>query len=67
MEWFFLISEVKDVFFAVGNDGVAGVVATLAPGYDVGRLGEVVNDFAFSFVSPLESADDGVHRMVISD
>jgi hypothetical protein len=53
---------VKDVFGAFGDDGVAGVVTALAADNDIGGLGEVVNDFAFAFVAPLEAGDYCVHK-----
>jgi hypothetical protein len=57
--------QVKDVFGAFGDDGVAGVVAALAADDDIGGLGEVVNDFAFAFVAPLEAGDNSVHEFQI--
>ena len=51
----------KDVFGVVGNHRVACVVASLATSNDVGRFGEVVDNFTFSLVAPLEAANDGVH------
>ena len=51
----------EDVFLTSCDDGVAGIVSSLASDDDVGSFGEVVDYFTFSFVSPLETGDDGVH------
>jgi len=53
--------EVKDVFFAFGNDCVPGVISALSPDDEIGFFGEEIDNFAFSFVAPLEAANDGVH------
>lgn len=37
------------------DDGVAGVVAACAPGTDVGRRGEDVDELALALVTPLGS------------
>ena len=53
--------EVQHVFRAAGDHRMAGVVAALATDHDIGCFREVIDDLAFSFVSPLETCDDGVH------
>ena len=35
------------------DDGVSGVVAPLAPGHDLGVLGQQVHQLALAFVAPL--------------
>lgn len=45
--------QVKDVFFAADENGVASVVASLHADYDVGPVNENVNNFPFAFVAPL--------------
>jgi hypothetical protein len=52
---------VEDVFRAVGDDGVSGIVSALAADNDIGSFGEVIDNFTFAFVAPLEAGDDGVH------
>ncbi len=52
--------QVEDVADALGDDGVAGVVAALAADDDVGAFGQVIDNLAFAFISPLETYDDGV-------
>lgn len=51
----------ENVFGIVGNDRVACIVASLATSDDIGRFCEVVDNFTFSLVAPLEAANDGVH------
>lgn len=53
--------EVEDVFLALDDDGVPCVCAPLAADDQVGIFGEQVYDFAFSFISPLEAYDYGIH------
>ena len=43
----------EHVFGALGDHGVAGVVAARVTGDDVGFGGEAVDDLALAFVSPL--------------
>ncbi len=57
--------QVKDVFGALGDDGVAGVVATLSADYDVRAFGQIIDDLALAFIPPLEAGDDGVHEIVL--
>ena len=52
--------QVEDVFFATVNDGVSGVVAALAADDEVGFIGQEVDDFAFAFVAPLGSDENGI-------
>ncbi len=51
--------KLQDELAAVDDDGVAGVVAAGVTGDDGEALGEDVDDFAFAFVAPLGSEDDG--------
>ena len=46
---------------AIGNDGVAGVVATLGAAAEAAARGEDVDEFAFAFVAPDGAEDDGDH------
>ena len=52
-------NKVEDEFFAVDDDGMAGVMAAGVAGHDMVALGEDVDDFAFAFVAPLGAEDDG--------
>ena len=50
-------------FFAVNNDGVSGVVASVELHDEVGVLAELVSGLAFAFVAPLGAEhDDGGHE-----
>jgi hypothetical protein len=53
-------NQVKNIFRAAMNDGVAGVVPALAPDHDVGLGGQDVDDLAFAFVAPLRADQNGV-------
>ena len=48
-------NEVENVFGAVGDDRVAGVIAALTTCNDIDRFCEIIDNFAFAFVAPLES------------
>ena len=50
----------EDVFGAVVDDGVAGVVAASSAHDDVGTFGEVIDDFTFSFITPLGADNDDI-------
>ena len=52
----------QDVLFTVSDNGVAGIVAALGAHNDVGLLGDVVDNFALSFVAPLGAGDDDVRH-----
>ena len=52
--------EVQHGFFAVDDEGVAGVVPALVAHDRACFFGEEVNDFAFAFVAPLGANDDQV-------
>ena len=55
--------EVQRVLFAVNNDGVAGIVASVELHDEVGVLAELVSGLAFAFVAPLGAEhDDGGHE-----
>ena len=47
--------EVKDVFGASDNDGVAGVIPALAAYDDFSSFGKEIDDFAFAFIAPLSA------------
>jgi hypothetical protein len=53
-------NQVQDVFFAAVNDGVSGVVTALTADDEVGVIGKKVDDFAFAFVTPLGSDENGI-------
>ena len=57
----------QDILGAFDPDGVAGVVATLIARHDVGLLGQNIHPFAFSFIAPLGSDNNGylTHGRVI--
>ena len=46
-------NEVLDILFSPDDNGMAGVVSALVAGDQVHVSGEVVDDFAFSFIAPL--------------
>ena len=48
---------VKHVLFAVKNEGVPGIGASLKAGDDVIFRGEDIDNFAFAFVSPLQAQE----------
>jgi hypothetical protein len=52
--------EVEDVFDTVVDDGVASIIATCGAYDDVRFVGEIIDDFAFSFITPLGADDDTV-------
>jgi hypothetical protein len=52
--------EVQDVFFALDDNCVTGVVAALAADDDFGIIGEVVDDFSFAFIAPLGADENGI-------
>ncbi|MFT7304269.1 MAG: hypothetical protein ACI8UZ_003118, partial [Akkermansiaceae bacterium] len=43
------------------DDGMAGIISALAAYDKVRFFGEKIDDLAFSFVAPLEAANDGIH------
>ena len=56
----------KDVFAGSDDDSMACIVAALSSYYDVGVFGEVVNDLAFSFITPLEAVNYCVHEALVA-
>lgn len=52
----------KDVFLALRNDGVAGIVSALTAHDEVRFLSQEIDNFALTLVAPLEAANDGVHE-----
>ena len=52
--------EVQHGFFAVNDEGVAGVVPALVAHDGARFFGEQIDDFAFAFVAPLGADDDQV-------
>ena len=52
----------KNVFAGSDDDSVACIVATLTSVDDIRVFGEIVNDLAFSFITPLEAVNYGVHK-----
>lgn len=51
--------DVEVVGDAIGDDGVAGVVAALGAAAQLRVVGEDVDEFAFAFVAPLGAEHDG--------
>ena len=51
--------NVKLVGYVIGNNGMAGIVATLCAGTEVGRGAENVDEFAFSCRTVLPSVCEG--------
>ena len=51
--------QVEAMLAAIGDDGVAGIVAALRTHHHVDGLGEQVDDLALSLVAPLASDQDG--------
>jgi len=47
----------KDDFFSVNDDGVSGVCSSAEASYELGFDCEDVDEFAFPFVSPVQSED----------
>src|ERR1700730_497432 len=54
--------QLKDVAIFADDDGVSGVVSSGYASDVVERAGEIVDDFAFSFIAPLRTYhDDRIH------
>ncbi|GHC63089.1 hypothetical protein GCM10007100_33160 [Roseibacillus persicicus] len=51
----------EDVFFVFNDDGVTRVRAPLAAHDQVSIFSEQIYDFPFSFITPLEAYDYGIH------
>ena len=49
--------QVQDGFITVDDEGVAGVIATLKAHDDIGFIGKEIDNFSFTFITPL-GADD---------
>ena len=60
-------NQVKDRFFPIDDERVAGVVAALKPDDDIRIVGEEVDDLPFAFVSPLSADDRDVGHVFILD
>src|ERR1700757_4061405 len=60
-------NEVKDCFFAVDDQRMAGVVTALEPHHDIRIVGKEIYDLAFTFVSPLSADDCDVGHLPILD
>jgi hypothetical protein len=48
-------NQMKNCFFSVNNQSVPGVCAPLISNDIIGFSGKNINDFAFSFVTPLRT------------
>jgi len=48
----------EGVLVAIGNNGMAGVCATIETCADVIVLGEEIDKFAFALITPLGAEDD---------
>ena len=51
----------EHVFFAMSDDGVARVIAALRAHDHIRVFGEVIDNFSFAFIAPLQSSNNGVH------
>ena len=49
--------QVQDGFFAIDDQGVASVVATLVAHYGGSMFGQQINDLAFALITPLGAQD----------
>src|SRR5512144_2803763 len=59
--------QVQDDLLIVDHQGVARIVPALEADHDVGVLGENVDDFSFSLVSPLDANSyDGWHTLPLT-
>jgi hypothetical protein len=56
--------KMKNGFFPVYHERMAGIVAALEANDDIGVLCEEVDDFSFTFVSPLCSYDRDVRHLL---
>ena len=56
----------QHVFRAFGDDRVAGVISALAADHDIGPLGQIIDDFSFAFIAPLEAYNNGVHEIFLT-
>ena len=54
--------EVQNIFLPFGDNGVAGVAATLAASHNVCGFCQEVDDLAFAFISPLGAYNECVHE-----
>ena len=54
-------NEMEDIFFALGDHGVPGVVSALTANDEVRFFGQEIDNLALAFVAPVEAANDGVH------
>ena len=53
--------QVQDELARIGHNGVAGVVAALIAGDDIGVFCQQVDDAALALVSPIDASDCGQH------
>jgi len=58
-------NEVKDKLLVIDNKSVACIVTTLETDHAVSLVGEQVNNFPFSFVSPLGSYDYDIRHGIL--
>ena len=52
--------QVEDVLLIAIDNGVAGVVTSLAANHDVDPSGQDIDDFSFAFIPPLGSYENGI-------
>ena len=55
--------QVQDELALFGDDGMAGIVAALIAGDDVGILCQQVDDAAFALIAPVDSGYCGKHSI----
>jgi len=59
--------QMESVLVSIGNDGVTGVSATVETGAEVEVFCQDVDEFAFTFITPLTTEDDGEFRFEARD
>ena len=45
---------------------MASVITALAADDEIGAFGEVIDDFAFAFIAPLEANNNGIHEIFLT-
>ena len=54
-----------DKLFSANNHGMAGVVSTLESDDQIGVLGQQINNFAFTLVTPLGTNDHYIRHVAL--
>jgi hypothetical protein len=58
-------NEMKDILLVIDNQRVSGIVAALKTYHTISLFGKQVDDFPFSFVSPLGPNDNDICHAVL--